>query len=126
MKKILVINVGSTSTKVAYYEDKTCVCKTNLEHPVEELSQFNSIFEQKDYRTGKVTEFCKENGVVISELDAITARGGHTRPIPGGVYEVNEVMLREQASGLFGNHPCDVGSAMAYDMQTRSAARHLS
>ena len=63
MKKILVINVGSTSTKVAYYEDKNCVCKTNLEHPVEELSQFNSIFEQKDYRTGKVTEFCKENGL---------------------------------------------------------------
>ena len=71
MKKILVINVGSTSTKVAYYEDKNCVCKTNLEHPVEELSQFNSIFEQKDYRTGKVTEFCKANGVVIEELDAI-------------------------------------------------------
>lgn len=116
MKKILVINVGSTSTKVAYYEDRDCICKANLEHPKEELTQFNTIFDQKEYRTDKVTEFCRENGVKLEELDAVTARGGHTRPIPGGVYEVNEIMLREQESGMFGSHPCDVGSAMAYTL----------
>lgn len=123
MKKILVINVGSTSTKVAYYEDRSCVCKTNLEHPTAELAQFAEILDQKDYRREKVEEFCRENGIAIEQLDAITARGGHTRPIPSGVFEVNEVMLREQASGLFGRHPSDIGSSIAYALAKKGGAK---
>ena len=123
MKKILVINVGSTSTKVAYYEDKNCICKTNLQHPKEELAVFAEMLDQKDYRREKVEEFCKENGVDINALDAIVARGGHTRPIPGGVYEVNDTMLREQASGAFGRHPCDIGSSIADAMSKKTGAK---
>ena len=123
MKKILVINVGSTSTKVAYYEDKECICKTNLEHPTEELAQFSAILDQKDYRREKVEDFCREKGIVLEELDAITARGGHPRPITRGVYEVNETMLREQASGVYGQHPSDIGSSIAYALAARGNAK---
>ncbi len=123
MKKILVINVGSTSTKVAYYEDRDCKCKANLEHPTEELAKFGDVMEQKDYRREKVEQFCRENGIDIKSLDAITARGGHTRPITGGVYEINDIMLREQASGEFGRHPSDVGSAIAYKMAEGTSAK---
>lgn len=116
MKKILVINVGSTSTKVAYYEDRTCICKVTLDHDVNELLSFGDVMNQKDYRRGKIEQYLTGQNIEVAELDAITSRGGHTRPIEGGVYEVNQVMMEEQASGKFGRHPCDVGSFIAYDM----------
>lgn len=116
MKKILVINVGSTSTKAAYYEDRICICKVTLDHDVNELLSFGDVMDQKDYRRSKIEQYLSEQGIEVADLDAITSRGGHTRPIEGGVYEVNQVMMEEQASGRFGRHPCDVGSFIAYDM----------
>lgn len=123
MKKILVINVGSTSTKVAYYEDRKCICKTNLDHDVNELLAFGDVMNQKDYRRSKIEAYLKEQQIEKGQLDAITSRGGHTRPIEGGVYEVNQTMMEEQASGQFGRHPCDVGSFIAYDMCQGIGAR---
>lgn len=123
MKKILVINVGSTSTKAAYYEDLTCICKVSLNHDVKELLSFGDVMDQKDYRRSKIEAYLKEQNIEVTDLDAITSRGGHTRPIEGGIYEVNQVMMEEQASGRFGRHPCDVGSFIAYDMCRQVKAR---
>ena len=57
MYKILVINLGSTSTKVAYYEDEICVKKENIDHPANEIKQFNSIWEQDEYRANLINKF---------------------------------------------------------------------
>lgn len=116
MYKILAINLGSTSTKVAYYEDDVCVKKENVEHPSEETKQFSGIFDQFEYRMKVIETFIKENEINKEELDAIVSRGGHTKPVEGGVYRVNEEMLKQQASGLYGQHPCDLGSKIAYEM----------
>ncbi len=114
MYKILVINLGSTSTKIAYYEDESCLINKNIEHPSEELKDFSDVFDQTEYREEIVEDFIRANNINKEELDAIVSRGGHTKPIEGGVYLVNQEMLLQQASGLYGQHPCDVGSKIAY------------
>lgn len=116
MYKILAINLGSTSTKVAYYEDDACIVKENLEHPSEEIKQFGSLWEQDGYRTSLIEKFIKENNIDQGSLDAIVSRGGHTKPLVSGVYKVDEEMLAQQASGKWGQHPSDLGSKIAYRM----------
>lgn len=116
MYKILVMNLGSTSTKVAYYEDEVCKVKANIDHPASEIKEFSSFWEQDEYRTSIIENFMKENGIDKGSLDVIVSRGGHTKPLEGGVYKVDEEMLEQQASGKWGKHPCDLGSKIAYRM----------
>ncbi|WMJ78538.1 MULTISPECIES: butyrate kinase [unclassified Sedimentibacter] len=125
MYKILVINLGSTSTKVAYYEDDTCVVKSNIEHPSSEIKEFLNFWEQDEYRTDIIENFMKENNIDRNSLDVVVSRGGHTKPLEGGVYKVDEEMLRQQASGKWGQHPCDLGSKIAYQMSQSCKATPL-
>lgn len=122
MYKILVINLGSTSTKVAYYEDEVCIKKDNIEHPAEEIKQFKSIWDQDKYRTNLIYKFMKDNNIDKDSLDAIVSRGGHTKPLVSGVYKVNEEMLAQQASGKWGQHVSDLGSRLAHMMCHNSKA----
>ena len=112
-KKILVINLGSSSTKAAYYEDENCLFKENLSHPAEELKEFPALWDQEGYRLAKVEDFLTRHGLKVAELDAVVTRGGHTRPLDGGVYRINEVMMAESRSEKFGVHACDLGMRIA-------------
>ena len=116
MKKIGVINLGSTSTKVAYFEDDVCVFSDSISHPAEELKQFASNWDQYDYRKQRIVDFFKRKGVDIGQLDAFVSRGGHTEPIHGGVWRINEKMLEESRSMKYGNHASDLGMRIAYDL----------
>jgi butyrate kinase len=114
--KILTINLGSTSSKLAYYENEHCKVKTTLEHSAEEISSFKDVLDQADYRREAIETFLKDNGVNLDDLDAIASRGGHTKPLEGGVYKINDIMLEQIATGLYGRHACDLGSSIAYQM----------
>jgi butyrate kinase len=114
--KILTINLGSTSTKIAYYENEECKVKTTLDHSVQDLAAFSDLMEQDGYRRDAIEKFLRDNGISLSKVNAIASRGGHTKPLEGGVYQINEIMLEQQASGLYGRHACDVGSKIAYKM----------
>lgn len=116
MYKILAINLGSTSTKVAYYEENICIIKENIEHPAEKIKEYKSLWEQDEFRTVLIEKFMGENNIDKDSLDAIVSRGGHTKPLAGGVYCVDEEMLAQQASGKWGQHPSDLGSKIAYRM----------
>lgn len=111
--EILVINLGSSSTKVAYYINDTCMVKANLAHPSEELKQYDSIWKQADMRMDAIEKFLDENGIDKGKLAAVVSRGGHTRPLTGGTYLINQVMLEESASEVYGNHACDLGLVLA-------------
>lgn len=111
--KILAINLGSTSTKIAYYENDQCKIKTNLSHSADEIKQFETIWNQYEYRLAAIEDYLKENNINPIELNAVTSRGGHTEPIVGGVYLINEKMLEQSASMKYGNHPCDLGLLIA-------------
>lgn len=122
---ILAINLGSTSTKVAYYVDESCVCRENIAHPVNELKDFRTIFDQFDYRADVIRNFLQRNNIEISSLAAIVSRGGHTRPIESGIYRVNEKMLAEIKTGLYGTHACDLGSRIAFELGQTTGALSL-
>lgn len=87
--KILVINPGSTSTKLAVYEDDKQVWRQSVFHAAKDLSVFHYINEQYDYRRQHVTEALQQAGIPL-RFDAIIARGGLLKPTPGGVYRINE------------------------------------
>jgi butyrate kinase len=88
--KILVINPGSTSTKVAIFCDETCEFKKTIEHSVEELSQFNRVIEQYEMRKKAIMDSINEAGYKIEKFDAIAARGGILEPVESGTYLIDE------------------------------------
>lgn len=122
MHKILVMNLGSTSTKLAYYEDDNPIAKANIEHPASETKAFVSFMDQDQYRIDYINQFMLKHAVKLEDLDAIVSRGGHTKPLVGGVYQVCPEMLEQQASGLYGSHPCDLGSKIAYALSKQCRA----
>ena len=111
--KIAVINLGSTSTKIAYYENDEQVYQKNIKHSVQELSQFSDIREQMDYRYEKIADCFKENGTNLEEIDCIVSRGGNISPHSGGIYKITEKFFEEGISGDFGVHPAALGPGIA-------------
>jgi len=89
--KILVINPGSTSTKIAVYENETPLLVRNIKHTVEELSVYPQVIDQFEFRKNLVLQELEANGIPFA-FDAVIGRGGLVKPIPGGVYAVNEAM----------------------------------
>lgn len=112
--KIAAINLGSTSTKIAYFENETCVFKDNIIHPADTLKGFSTIWDQFDFRKTAIEKYLTEKGILISGLDAVVTRGGHTQPMVGGVYRITEKMLEQSASERYGNHATDLGLKLAY------------
>lgn len=113
---VLAINTGSTSTKLAFYKGTNCVVREELSHPWEEISSFKDIFGQYEYMMKGLSSFIARNDIRMEEVHAVSARGGHTMPIEGGVYRITKKMLSQIASGNFGRHPCDLSSAMAFEI----------
>lgn len=116
MKKLVVINLGSTSTKIAYFEDDRCVHAESLPHPAAEIQAFASNWDQYDYRKAAILDFMDRHGIRLEELDAFVSRGGHTQPIHSGVYRITEKMLEQSRSMKYGNHVSDLGVRLAYDL----------
>lgn len=114
--KILAINPGSTSTKIALYEnDNEVFCKT-LNHPVEEIEKFNKIKDQFEMRKELVLSFLKENNYDINELDAVVGRGGMLPPVKSGAYKVNEVMVDRLKNNPVFEHASNLGALIAYEI----------
>lgn len=120
--RILVINPGSTSSKLAYYEDGVQVYEKTVEHAEAELERFPDVASQKDYRLGFVTRFLEEWEIDPSALDAVAARGGLMKPVGGGVYRVCREMVRDLERSLerWGReHASSLGCMMALALSER-------
>lgn len=112
--RILAINPGSTSTKIAVYENENRLFVTTFYHSPEALSHFPTILSQYDYRKELIIdELKKEN--LFSDFDAIVGRGGLLKPIASGVYEVNEVMKNDLRNATM-QHACNLGGLLAEDI----------
>lgn len=112
--KILAINPGSTSTKMAVYNDTTPVLNICLRHSVKDLEPFPKVIDQFDFRKDLVLKALADNGIPF-EFDAIIGRGGLLRPIPGGVYEVNDAMVADTRN-VRRSHACNLGCLIANDL----------
>jgi butyrate kinase len=93
--RVLAINPGSTSTKIAVYDDTTPVFTVTLRHEPSELEPFGGIIEQYEFRKGLVVQAMKDNNVQPETLEAVVGRGGLVRPVPGGTFKINDQMLAD-------------------------------
>ncbi|MCD8028458.1 MAG: butyrate kinase [Erysipelotrichaceae bacterium] len=112
--KILVINPGSTSTKIAVFEDLNQIFKKNIIHTMDELNQFQNNNEQIPYRKQMILDALQENGYNIQNMDAFASRGGGQCSHIGGTYKVNELMVKEAYEEKYASHPALLGSQIAY------------
>lgn len=112
--KILAINPGSTSTKIAVYENESPVLVRNIRHSVEDLSVFPEVTDQFEFRKSLVLDELEKEGIPFV-FDAIIGRGGLVKPIPGGVYEVNEAMKLDTLHAMR-THACNLGCLIAAEL----------
>lgn len=110
---ILAINPGSTSTKIAVYKNEQPLMEKVLRHPIKEISAFEKISDQFEFRKKFIEEAIVEAGIQVSDLDAVVGRGGLLRPIPGGTYSINEAMVEDLRAGVSGQHAANLGGIIA-------------
>lgn len=116
--RILVINPGSTSTKIGVFENDVLLMEKTIRHSSEEIGKFPSIIDQYEFRKETILEALDEEGINISKLSAVCGRGGLLRPIEGGTYAVNEEMLRDLKKGFSGQHASNLGGILAFEIAT--------
>ena len=115
-KKILVINLGSTSTKVAVYESEKMMVTKSVNHTPEDLKKFQTIIDQYELRKDTVLGVVTANGFSLDQFNAVASRGGNMKPTPGGIYEICPAMIDDMKSGKFGQHPNMCGGIVAYNL----------
>lgn len=114
--KILVINPGSTSTKIGVYEDEKLLFDKTLRHPAEEIAKFESIPAQKEWRKQLVMDALKENNFDAKQLTAVSGRGGLVAPLHGGTYAVTDKMAADCVKGVQGQHACNLGGLISREI----------
>lgn len=120
MYRVLTINPGSTSTKVALYEDEHPLFVETIPHSAEEIAAFPHIADQYAFRRDAVLSLLDEHGIKLGSLDAVVGRGGILRPIPSGTYRVNEKMLDELRHPQEREHASNLGAIIADDVARRA------
>lgn len=114
--KSLIINPGSTSTKIGVFEDETLLFEETLRHSTEEIGRYASIIDQKDFRKEIILSFLKEKNCDIKSFDVIVGRGGLLKPIPGGTYAVSDELLEDLKTGKQGQHASNLGGILAREI----------
>ncbi|WP_414054527.1 butyrate kinase [Macrococcus equi] len=115
-KYILVINPGSTSSKVALYCSNHCVDESIFRYTVDEIGQYETIMDQIEFREARLRAFLKDNDIHPGNLAAIVARGGLMKPITGGTYLITGEMIEDLRSGKYGMHASNLGAIIANDI----------
>ena len=122
--RIFVINPGSTSTKLAYFEDEVKVHEANIFHDAPELARLGSVFNQLGFRKQMILDFLTENGIDLHGIDAVVGRGGSTSTIRGGTYEVNDKMIEDTLNMVTGvDHPANLGILLAREIAAEYGGR---
>ena len=114
--RILVINTGSTSSKIGFYDSGEKLFETNLTHTAEEIARYESVMDQTPMRRDAITDFLSEKGIALETIDVAMARGGLITPIRTGVYEVNQEMRDALMAGKEGVHACNLSALLADDI----------
>ena len=111
--RLLVINPGSTSTKIAVFDDEEIIFEETLRHSTEELAKYDKIYDQYEFRKDIIIDVLNKNGIEINSLDTVVGRGGLLKPIEGGTYSVSKKMLDDLKVGVLGEHASNLGGIIA-------------
>ena len=114
--KILVINPGSTSTKIGMFDGDEQIFEKVIRHEREEFESYEKIVDQYDFRKSLVEAALEESGLSVQDFDAIVGMGGLTKPVEGGTFLINEAMVKDLRSTQYGDHASSLGSIIAYEM----------
>lgn len=114
--RILAINPGSTSTKIAVYQNTKPLFVINIKHSTKELKSFKKITDQYNFRKEIILSQLKEADIDLEKIKAVVGRGGLVKPIASGVYAVNEKMKHDLSNSLLGEHASNLGGLIADDI----------
>lgn len=117
--RLLIINPGSTSTKIAIFDNEKPVLEQTLRHSNEELAPYASIIDQFEFRKNVILNTLNEKGINITKLNAVVGRGGLVKPVEGGTYRVNERMLEDLRIGVMGQHASNLGGIIANEIASQ-------
>ncbi|HHY33636.1 MAG TPA: butyrate kinase [Firmicutes bacterium] len=121
--RILVINPGSTSTKIAVYLDDHVVFQETISHDSAELAKLGDVWAQYRMRLDAIFEALERHKEPVSGFDAVAGRGGILKPVESGVYEVNDEMVRDLTSGGSVSHASNLGALLAREIAARAGVR---
>lgn len=116
---ILAINPGSTSTKIAIYEDEKQIYKASLKHDAEVMMKYNTVWDQFSFRLESILENLKESTFKLEDLDAVVGRGGMLKPLSSGTYLVNQAMIDYLENRTRGEHASNLGCILAKTIADR-------
>ena len=113
-ERILVLNPGSTSTKLAVFDGAECAFAGEIHHTPLDLSRFERIWDQYEYRKSMILEFLEDRDIALSSLDAVVGRGGLFAPTVSGTYGVNQRMIDDARDAARGEHASNLGAVLAF------------
>ncbi len=114
--RVLAINPGSTSTKIAVFDGDKVAFLKNIKHSVEDLAPFENITAQYEFRKNIILQELKDADIDINSIAAVVGRGGLIKPVPSGVFEVNESLKRDLINSPMGEHASNLGGLIADDL----------
>ncbi|MDD2481158.1 MAG: butyrate kinase [Lutispora sp.] len=117
--RLLIINPGSTSTKIAIYDNEKPVFEETLRHSNDELAPYAAIYDQYEFRKNVILDTLNAKGINITKLSAVIGRGGLLKPMEGGTYRVNETMLQDLKVGAMGQHASNLGGIIAHEIASQ-------
>ena len=113
MIRSLIINPGSTSTKLGIFEDEKLISEETLRHTTEEIASFDRIVDQVEFRQNMILDFLRDKDVDVNSFDVIVGRGGLLRPIPSGTYAVTDRLVEDLRNAVGGEHASNLGGILA-------------
>ena len=111
--KVLIINPGATSTKIAVFDEDNQIFKKGIDHSAQELDRFDRVIDQADFRQKAILDAVAQGGFRLTDFDAVCGRGGLYRPIPSGTYAVSDAVMRDVEQAPYGEHPSNLGAYLA-------------
>ena len=114
MKPLLVINLGSTSSKVGIFHQKQCVQKETIKHLAIDLAPYNKIMDQLNFRKEKIEGWIQSCGYTLDDFECFCVRGALIKPLESGIYRVNKQMIDEILSEVYASHVTNVGMVLGY------------
>lgn len=121
--RILAINPGSTSTKIAVFNNIDEIFTKTIRHNVEELAEFPRIIDQYEFRKRTILNSLDYASIQLSSIDAIVGIGGLVKPIQGGVYRVNDIMIEDIRKEILGEHASNLGAILAKELAEESGKK---
>jgi len=113
--RLFVINPGSTSTKIALFENERELFSANVSHEAAKLNEFPEIRDQLPYRKERILSELAKNKIPLDGIDAFVGRGGGLVGLISGTYTINEILLHHARIGFTVKHPATLGSQLAHD-----------